>query len=98
MIQYLAGTVTVMTFHAVGCMGCHPVQQATTKVAAAMVVKVAHPHRFGGTQTFAPASFLYHLGDVVYKEDDGRQIPYLIAGRGGRIPVEKLSRPCHKDQ
>jgi hypothetical protein len=88
----------IMTFHAVGCTGCHADQQATTRMAAAMAVQVAHPHRFGGTPTAVPASFLYHLGDVVYKKDDARQIPYLIAGRGDHIPVEKLFRPCHKDQ
>jgi hypothetical protein len=70
----------VLTFHAVGCTGCHADQQATTKVAAAMAVQVTHPHRFGGTPVAAPASFLYHLGDVVYKKDKetaGDQSPPL---------------------
>jgi hypothetical protein len=68
----------VMTFHAVGCTGCHADQQATAAVAAAMAVQVAHPHRFGGTPAAASASFLYHLGDVVYKKDKdtaGEQSP-----------------------
>ena len=67
-----------MTFHAVGCTGCHADQQATTRVAAAMAVQAAHPHRFGGAPTAVPASFLYHLGDVVYKKDKdtaGEQSP-----------------------
>jgi hypothetical protein len=67
-----------MTFHAVGCTGCHADQQATTQVAAAMAVQVAHPLRFGGTPEAVPASFLYHLGDVVYKKDKdtvGEQSP-----------------------
>jgi hypothetical protein len=70
----------VLTFHGVGCSGCHADQQATAKVAAAMAVQVAHPHRFGGTPVAVPASFLYHLGDVVYKKDKdtaGDQSPPL---------------------
>jgi hypothetical protein len=62
-------TRQVLTFHAVGCTGYHADQQFTAKVAAAMAVQVAHPHRYGGTPAVAPASFLYHLGDVVYKKD-----------------------------
>jgi hypothetical protein len=68
----------VMTFHAVGCTGCHADQQATAQVAKAMAAQVDHPHRFGGAPAAAPASFLYHLGDVVYKKDKdtaGEQSP-----------------------
>ena len=68
----------VMAFHAVGCTGCHADQQATTQVAAAMAAQVAHPHRFGGAPEAVPPSFLYHLGDVVYKKDKetvGEQSP-----------------------
>jgi hypothetical protein len=68
----------LMTFHTVGCTGCHADQQATARVAAAMAVQVAHPHRFGGTPAAVPPSFLYHLGDVVYKKDKdtaGEQSP-----------------------
>jgi hypothetical protein len=68
----------VLTFHAVGCTGCHADQQATTAVAAAMAVQAAHPHRFGGSAAAVPVSFLYHLGDVVYKKDKdtaGEQSP-----------------------
>ncbi len=59
----------VMTFHAVGCSGCRDDQTATSKVADAMAVQVDDPHRFGGATTAVAASFLYHLGDVVYKKD-----------------------------
>ena len=59
----------VMTFHVVGCTGCHADQQATHQVAAAMAAQVAHPHRMGGTSAAVSASFFYHLGDVVYKHD-----------------------------
>jgi acid phosphatase type 7 len=68
----------VMTFQAVGCTGCHADTQATTQVAAAMAAQVADPLRFGGTSEAVPASFLYHLGDVVYKKDKdtaGEQSP-----------------------
>jgi hypothetical protein len=68
----------VMTFHAAGCTGCHADQQATAQVARAMAAQADHPHRFGGAPAAAPASFLYHLGDVVYKKDKdtaGEQSP-----------------------
>jgi hypothetical protein len=58
-----------LSFHAVGCTGCHADQQATTQVAEAMAVQAVHPHRFGGTPAAVPIAFLYHLGDVVYKKD-----------------------------
>jgi hypothetical protein len=58
-----------LSFHAVGCTGCHADQQATTQVAQAMAVQAVHPYRFGGTPAAVPISFLYHLGDVVYKKD-----------------------------
>jgi hypothetical protein len=59
----------ILTFHAVGCTGYKEDQQATAQVAAAMAAQVAHPHRSGGTPAAVPASFLYHLGDVVYRRD-----------------------------
>jgi len=70
----------VLTFHVVGCTGCHADQQATTMVASAMADQVAHPHRFGGIPEAVPASFFYHLGDIVYKKDKdtaGEQSPAL---------------------
>jgi hypothetical protein len=59
----------VLTFHAVGCTGCHANQQTTTHVAQVMAAHVDHPHRFGGVRAAERAAFLYHLGDVVYKHD-----------------------------
>jgi acid phosphatase type 7 len=58
-----------MSFHAVGCTGCHADQQATMHVAQAMALQAVHPHHFGGTPVAVPVAFLYHLGDVVYKKD-----------------------------
>jgi hypothetical protein len=68
----------VLTFHAVGCTGCHADQRTTALVAQAMALQAGHPRRFGGGPDASPASFLYHLGDVVYKHDKdtaGEQSP-----------------------
>jgi hypothetical protein len=35
---------------------------------------------------------------LTYTCADGRQIPYLIAGGGGHVPVEKLGKPCAKSE
>jgi acid phosphatase type 7 len=59
----------VMTFHAVGCTGCRNDQRVAAKVADTMAAQVDQPHRWGGTTTATSASFLYHLGDLVYKKD-----------------------------
>jgi hypothetical protein len=41
----------------------------------------------------------HHYQRLTYTHADGRQIPYLIAGGGGHVPVEKLLKPClKKDQ
>jgi hypothetical protein len=72
---------SLMTFHAVGCTGCHADQQATIQVAGLMAAQVNHPHRFGGTPDAIAPSFLYHLGDVVYKKDKdtaGEQQPSAL--------------------
>jgi hypothetical protein len=60
----------IMTFHMVGCTGHfgRPVPQA--KVAATMARQIAAPHVFGGTKKARPPSFFFHLGDIVYKDDD----------------------------
>ena len=38
----------------------------------------------------------HHYQRLTYTHADGRQIPYLIVGGGGHIPVETLSKPCAK--
>jgi hypothetical protein len=60
----------VMTFHMTGCSGHfgHPLPQA--KVAAAMAQQIAEPHCIGGTKHAVAPSFFYHLGDIVYKDED----------------------------
>ncbi|HLJ96480.1 MAG TPA: metallophosphoesterase [Gemmataceae bacterium] len=72
-----------MTFHTVGCTGCHADQQATIRVATTMAVQGKHPQRFGGTQAAVMASFLYHLGDVVYKHDKD------TAGEQSPLPLQE---------
>jgi Calcineurin-like phosphoesterase len=53
-----------MSFHMAGCAGDFCNHQPQTSVAKAMAEQIASP----GSAT--PASFLYHLGDVVYKDED----------------------------
>ena len=60
----------VLTFHMTGCTGHfgRPVPQA--KVAEAMARQIAEPHCFGGTKHAVAPSLFYHLGDIVYKDED----------------------------
>ncbi len=60
----------LMTFHMTGCTGHfgYPVPQA--RVAAAMSRQIAEPHCFGGSKRAVAPSFFYHLGDIVYKDED----------------------------
>lgn len=58
-----------MTFHAVGCSGDFADHQAGRRVAKAMSAQVTHPVLYGGNRDAAPASFLFHLGDIVYKPE-----------------------------
>ncbi len=57
-----------MAFHAVGCTGAFGDHQAQVAVASAMAAQIDDPgaHGLPGGAA-APASFLFHLGDVVYK-------------------------------
>ncbi len=57
-----------MTFHAVGCTGAFDDHQPQVMVANAMAAQVDHPGADGlPTAQAMPASFLFHLGDIVYK-------------------------------
>jgi hypothetical protein len=40
----------------------------------------------------------HHYQRLTYTQAGGRQIPYLIVGGGGHIPVEGLSKPCARGQ
>jgi hypothetical protein len=60
----------VISFHAVGCSGDFGNHVPGLEVAKAMAAQVADPRAGGGSGTAVPASFLFHLGDVVYKDED----------------------------
>jgi hypothetical protein len=62
-----------LTYHAVGCSGCYEQYpdgpQPGPLLAKAMGAQAATPGVYAGYALAEPASFLYHLGDIVYKED-----------------------------
>jgi hypothetical protein len=60
----------VMSFHAVGCSGDFTEHLPGSAVAKAMAGQIANPHAEGGNPAAVGASFLFHLGDVVYKDED----------------------------
>lgn len=61
-----------MTVHLVGCTGDFVDHQPQEAVADGMAAQVAGPAAGGnGGSGAAPASFLYHLGDVIYKPGAG---------------------------
>lgn len=60
-----------MTFHMVGCAGSFEDHAPQRAVAAAMASQVERPDSpSSGDAQVRPASFLYLLGDVVYKDDN----------------------------
>ena len=59
-----------MTFHAVGCTGDFKEHRPGLLVANAMAAQISEPHGSGGNPAAVEASFLLHLGDVVYKDED----------------------------
>ena len=58
----------VLTFHAVGCTGDFLDHRPQDAVAAALAAQVRDPGPLGGPA--AKASFLFHLGDVAYKDEN----------------------------
>jgi hypothetical protein len=60
----------VMSFHLTGCTGHFTDHVPETAVAQAMTKQVADPHCYGGSAGAVPASFFFHLGDLVYKDED----------------------------
>jgi acid phosphatase type 7 len=60
----------VLSFHAVGCSGHFKDHLPGQRVAKAMAAQISNPHANGGSSTAVGASFLFHLGDVVYKDED----------------------------
>ena len=60
----------IMSFHAAGCSGNYSNHVPGLEIAKAMAMQVADSRVGGGSQSAAEASFLFHLGDVVYKDED----------------------------
>jgi hypothetical protein len=60
----------VLTFHAVGCSGDFKEHLPGSLVAKSMAGQIVNPHGNGGNPAAVEASFLFHLGDVVYKDED----------------------------
>ena len=60
----------VLTFHAIGCSGDFKNHEPGSAVANAMAGQISRPDGQPGKSPAAGASFLFHLGDVVYKDDD----------------------------
>ena len=60
----------VITFHAVGCSGDFKDHVPGLQVARAMAAQILDPRAGGGRSTAVAASFLFHLGDLVYKDED----------------------------
>jgi hypothetical protein len=58
----------VLTFHAIGCTGDFLDHRPQDAVAAAMAAQARDPGSLGGPA--AKASFLFHLGDIAYKDED----------------------------
>ena len=58
-----------MSFHLVGCTGDFAHHVPETAVAQAMSKQVCDPGCYGGQPTPSP-SFFFHLGDIVYKDED----------------------------
>ena len=59
-----------MTFHTVGCSGDFKDHVPGLQVAKAMAAQISDPRAGGGSSAAVAASFLYHLGDLVYKDED----------------------------
>src|SRR5690349_17825763 len=60
-----------MTFHMVGCTGCFNDHVPQHSVARVMAAQVRERGTVGsGDPIIQRASFLYHLGDVVYKDEN----------------------------
>jgi Calcineurin-like phosphoesterase len=60
----------VLSFHAVGCSGDFKEHLPGLWVANAMAAQISNPRASGGSAVAVGASFLFHLGDIVYKDED----------------------------
>jgi Calcineurin-like phosphoesterase len=60
----------VLSFHAVGCSGHFKEHLPGSLVAKAMAAQISNPRAGAGHQAAVGASFLFHLGDLLYKDED----------------------------
>ena len=60
----------VLSFHAVGCSGDFKEHLPGSLVAKAMTAQISNPRASAGNQAAVGASFLFHLGDLLYKDED----------------------------
>src|ERR1700731_1121855 len=60
----------VLSFHAVGCSGDLKEYLPGLQGAKAMAAQISIPRVSGGSSRAVGTSFLFHLGDVVYKDED----------------------------
>ncbi|MBV8351688.1 MAG: hypothetical protein JOZ21_05380, partial [Verrucomicrobia bacterium] len=60
----------VLSFHTVGCSGDFKNHTPGLHVAKAMASQIADSRAGGGISAALESSFLFHLGDVVYKDED----------------------------
>src|SRR5260221_13868278 len=60
----------VLSFHAVGCSGDFKNHLPGLQGAKAMAAQISNPRVSGGSSRAVGTSFLFHLGDVVYKDED----------------------------
>jgi len=61
----------VLTFHAIGCSGDYDDHNPGYRVAHCLAEQASNPAANGGYPKAKPASFLFHLGDVVYYYGEG---------------------------
>jgi hypothetical protein len=71
----------VLTFHAIGCSGDYDDHNPGYRVAHCLAEQASNPAANGGYPKAKPASFLFHLGDVVYKAE-------TVAEGGGKDQPE----------
>jgi 3',5'-cyclic AMP phosphodiesterase CpdA len=60
----------VISFHAVGCSGNFKDHLPGSMVAKAMAAQINNPRVYVGHPASVGGSFLFHLGDLVYKDED----------------------------
>ena len=62
----------VMSFHITGCTGHYGNDVPGQAVANAMAAQAEDARAGGGSEDAKKAAFLFHLGDIIYKDEDKR--------------------------